>query len=161
MTIQEQLEKLNKTFEKLHSDFIQLDSERRMLDSKYQSIKESIKNKYDQERVSYKTQEDEVLKYYRIAKDNSNKELVHSGVAPLVPDLGRLNTMIEQVNSYSRTDLVAGQIIDLCNAYVAHLSREVSKISSRENQELLNSEEQKEKEAANLTQKKGTGFARL
>ncbi|TGX96445.1 hypothetical protein E5357_16090 [Hominisplanchenecus murintestinalis] len=155
MTIQEQLEKLNKTFEKLHSDFIQLDSERRMLDSKYQSIKETIKNKYDQERISYKTQEDEVLKYYRIAKDNSNKELVRSGVAPMTPDLGRLNTMIEQVNSYSRTDPIAGQIIDLCNAYVAYISREVSKISSRENQEMTNTDEQKKKEAENLTHKKG------
>lgn len=155
MTIQDQLEKLNKTFEKLHSDFIRLDSERRKLDSKYQSIKETIKNKYDQERISYKTQEDEVLKYYRIAKDNSNKELVHSGVAPMTPDLGRLNTMIEQVNSYSRTDPIAGQIIDLCNAYVAYISREVSKISSRENQEMMNTDEQKKKEAENLTHKKG------
>lgn len=155
MTIQEQLGKLNKIFEKLHSNFIRLDTERRLLNSKYQSIQESIRNKYDQERSYYKTQQDEVLKYYRIAKDNSNKELFHSGVAPLAPDLGRLNTMIMQVNSYSRTDPIAGQIIDLCNAYIAYISREVSNISSRENQELLNLEKKKKKEVWDLTNKKG------
>ena len=114
MTIQEQLCKLNCTFEKLHSDFMKFESEKRNLDSKYSSLVSQVKAKYQQEKSKLEEQKEEVLKYYRIAKDNSNKELVYSGVSPQQPNLAKLNTMIERVNSYSRTDPVAGQIIDLC-----------------------------------------------
>ena len=155
MTIQEQLEKLNGTFEKLHSDFIHLDSDKKNLDAKYASIAASVKSKYQNERTQLQQQQEEVLKYYRIAKDNSNKELVHSGVSPQRPDLGRLNNMIERVNSYSRTDPVAGQIIDLCNAYNAFLELEIKKVDSREHAELQNVDNNKSDEANNIAYKKG------
>ena len=155
MTIQEQLEKLNSTFEKLHSDFIRLDSDKRNLDAKYASIAATVKSKYQNERSQLVQQQEEVLKYYRIAKDNSNKELVHSGVSPQKPDLGRLNNMIERVNSYSRTDPVAGQIIDLCNAYNAYLEIEIKKIDTRESSELQNVDRNKNDEANNIVYKKG------
>lgn len=121
MTIQEQLCKLNSTFEKLHSDFIRFDTEKKRLDSKYSLLVAQVKEKYQQEKDKLEEEKEEVLKYYRIAKDNSNKELVHSGNSPQKPNLAKLNTMIEQVNSYSRTDPVAGQIIDLCSIYVAYI----------------------------------------
>lgn len=155
MTIQEQLEKLNGTFEKLHSDFIHLDSDKKSLDAKYASIAASVKSKYQNERTQLQQQQEEVLKYYRIAKDNSNKELVHSGVSPQKPDLGRLNSMIERVNSYSRTDPVAGQIIDLCNAYNAFLELEIKKIDSRESAELQNVDRNRSDEANTISYKKG------
>lgn len=155
MTIQEQLEKLNSTFERLHSDFIRLDSDKRNLDAKYASIARTVKAKYQNERTQLIQQQEEVFKYYRIAKDNSNKELVHSGVTPQKPDLGRLNNMIERVNSYSRTDPVAGQIIDLCNAYNAYLEVEIKKIDLRENAELQNIDRNKTDEANNIVYKKG------
>jgi len=155
MTIQEQLEQLNKKFEQLHSDFIRFDSEKRNLDAKYASIAASVKAKYQQEKDKVLQEQEEVLKYYRIAKDNSNKELVHSGVAPQKPDLARLNNMIERVNSYSRTDPVAGQIIDLCNAYVAYLDNELKKVASKEQAEIQNIERNKVDEANNLTHRKG------
>lgn len=155
MTIQEQLEKLNGTFEKLHSDFIHLDSDKKNLDAKYASIAANVKSKYQNERTQLQQQQEEVLKYYRIAKDNSNKELVHSGISPQRPDLGRLNNMIERVNSYSRTDPVAGQIIDLCNAYNAFLGVEIKKVDSRERAELQNVDKNKNDEANNIAYKKG------
>lgn len=154
MTIQEQLCKLNNTFEKLHSDFMRFDSEKRNLDSKYTSLLLQVKVKYQQEKDRLEAQKEEVLKYYRIAKDNSNKELVHSGVLPRQPNLAKLNTMIEQVNSYSRTDPVAGQIIDLCNAYIAYLEDDIRKINQRESDEIKKVLNSKENEAKNLVQKK-------
>ena len=154
MTIQEQLCKLNSTFEKLHSDFVKFDSEKKNLDSKYSSLVSQVKAKYQQEKDRLEEQKDEVLKYYRIAKDNSNKELVHSGVSPQQPNLAKLNTMIEQVNSYSRTDPVAGQIIDLCSAYVAYIEADIKKISQRETTEINNVSINKEDEAKNLVQRK-------
>ena len=154
MTIQEQLCKLNCTFEKLHSDFMKFESEKRNLDSKYSSLVSQVKAKYQQEKSKLEEQKEEVLKYYRIAKDNSNKELVYSGVSPQQPNLAKLNTMIERVNSYSRTDPVAGQIIDLCNAYVAYIEADIKKIVQRESDEIKNVSCNKENEAKNLVQRK-------
>lgn len=159
MTIQEQLEQLNKKFEQLHSDFIRFDLEKKSLDAKYASIAVSVKVKYQQKKDRIKQEQEEVLKYYRIAKDNSNKELVHGGVAPQKPDLARLNNMIERVNSYSRNDPVAGQIIDLCNAYVAYLDAELKKVENREQSEIQNIERNKIDEANNLTHRKGKVLA--
>lgn len=154
MTIQEHLCKLNSTFKNLHNKFLQFESEKRNLDNKYSAIVLQVKAKYKQERDKMEEEKEEVLKYYRIAKDNSNKELVHSGVSPQQPNLAKLNTMIEWVNSYSRTDPVAGQIIDLCNSYIAYIESDISKIDQRESDEIKNVLNNKEDEAKNLVYRK-------
>lgn len=153
MTIQEQLEKLNSTFHKLHSDFISLDSEKKGLDARYTSIAASVRAQYQQERDGLLQEREEVLKYYRIAKDNSGKELLQGGVGSQKPDLGKLNVMIEQV-SYGRNDPVAGQIIDLCSAYCAYLEAAIKKIDLREEAELQNVLRCQEDESRNLIRKK-------
>lgn len=154
MTIQEHLCKLNSTFKNLHNKFLQFESEKRNLDNKYSAIVLQVKAKYKQERDKLEEEKEEVLKYYRIAKDNSNKELVHSGVSPQQPNLAKLNTMIERVNSYSRTDPVAGQIIDLCNSYIAYIESDIRKIDQRESDEIKNVLNNKEDEAKNLVYRK-------
>lgn len=154
MTIQEQLCKLNSTFNKLHNDFLRFESEKRNLDSKYSALVSQVKTKYQQERDKLEEEKGQVLKYYRIAKDNSNKELVYSGVSPQQPNLAKLNTMIEQVNSYSRTDSVADQIIDLCNAYIAYIESNIRKIDQRESDETRNVINNKEDEAKNIAHRK-------
>ena len=75
MTIQEQLIKLNGLFKKLHNDFASLSTEKNNLDAKYNTLVGALDNKYQSERDRINDQKEEVLKYYRIAKDNSNKEL--------------------------------------------------------------------------------------
>lgn len=154
MTIQEHLCKLNSTFKNLHNKFLQFESEKRNLDNKYSAIVLQVKAKYKQERDKLEEEKEAVLKYYRIAKDNSNKELVHSGVSPQQPNLAKLNTMIERVNSYSRTDPVAGQIIDLCNSYIAYIESDIRKIDQRESDEIKNVLNHKEDEAKNLVYRK-------
>ena len=37
--------------------------------------------------------------------------------------IARLNRMIEQINSYSRNDPIAGQIIDLASQYIVYLDK--------------------------------------
>ena len=93
-TIQEQLEKLNNTFENLHREFIRLDFDMKNLDAKYASMVGNVKARYQNERMQLIGQQEEVLKYYRIAKDNSNKELVNSGVSPQKPNLATLNVVL-------------------------------------------------------------------
>ena len=87
MTIQEQLQVINMTFEKLHKDFVRMDSEKAALDRKYAAIAKSISDKFTKEKeVLVQTKED-VLKFYRIAKDNSRKELVQGASNKQKPDL--------------------------------------------------------------------------
>ena len=130
MTIQEQLEILNKRFESLHQAFSAIEQQQKSLDAKYSNISNSIKSKWQSEYDRLNQLKEEVLKYYRIAKDNSKKELISSGIAPQRPDLAKLNEMVIRINTGNRSDPVAGQIIDLTSAYVAFIDNEVSQISN-------------------------------
>ena len=123
MTIQEQLNAINATFVKLHKDFVRFEAEKKSLASRFSLEYSRVQQKWDQERSRVSAVKEDVLKYYRIAKDNSSKELVSSGVGGQRPDIARLNRMIEQINSYNRNDPVAGQIIDLASQYIVYLDR--------------------------------------
>ncbi len=154
MTIQEQLEKLNNKFESLHQDFMALEQQQKNLDAKYSCKRDSIKNKWQAEYDKKNQLKEEVLKYYRIAKDNSRKELISSGIAPQRPDLAKLNEMVIKINTGNRSDPVAGQIIDLASAYVAYIENEIAQLSKKEKNELSNSGFDQNDEEKNLTQRK-------
>ena len=154
MTIQEQLVKLNNKFNQLHQDFSAVEMQQKNLDAKYTGIINSIRSKWQVEYDKRNQLEEEILKYYRIAKDNSKKELVHSGIAPQRPDLAKLNSLIEKINVSNRIDSVAGQIIDLASAYVAFVDKDIAQISQKEQSEIANSNRSKDDEQKNLTQKK-------
>ena len=49
MTIQEQLVVMNDTFKKLHDDFIRLDQEKTATESRYESMAEKIRSKWEDE----------------------------------------------------------------------------------------------------------------
>ena len=154
MTIQEQLIKLNSKFDQLHQDFSSAEMQQKSLDSKYTGIINSIRSKWQIEYDKQNQLKEEILKYYRIAKDNSKKELVHSGIAPQRPDLAKLNSLIERINVNNRMDPVAGQIIDLTSAYVAYVDKEIAQISQKEQSEIANANRNKGDEQKNLTQRK-------
>lgn len=154
MTIQGQLEKLNDMFHKLHDDFISFDNEKKILHEEYASKTASVREQYQQEKDKLLQEREEVLKYYRIAKDNSDKELFQAGVNPQKPDFAKLNTMIEQVSSYSRTDPTAGRIIDLCSVYCAYLDKEIKKIAVKEAAKLQDVMKKKEEEARKIVRRK-------
>lgn len=154
MTIQEQLNAINETFVKLHKDFVRFEADKKSLSSRFSLEHSRVQEKWDKERERITAVKEDVLKYYRIAKDNSSKELVASGISGQRPDIARLNRMIEQINSYSRNDPVAGQIIDLASQYVAYLDNELSQISSKEQAEKRNVDLRKEQESSKLTQQK-------
>ena len=154
MTIQEQLNAINETFAKLHKDFVRFEAEKHALSSKYSLQHAHIQEKWNKEHDRITAIKEDVLKYYRIAKDNSSKELLTSGIGGQRPDIARLNHMIEQINSNSRNDPVAGQIIDLASQYVAYLDQELAQISAKEQADRHNIDQRKEQESARLTQQK-------
>lgn len=154
MTIQEQLEQLNNRLGKLYNDLVGLNAEKKKLDERYDSVEAAVKTKYQQEQEALIQEKEEVLKYYRIAKDNSVKELLSDGVNPQKPDLGRLNNMIEKINSYNRTDPVADQLIDLCSCYNVYIKQQIETVKSTENAEIQKSERARTEESQSLAQKR-------
>lgn len=154
MTIQEQLNAINETFVKLHRDFVRFEADKQTLSGKYSLEYARVQEKWNKERERITAVKEDVLKYYRIAKDNSSKELVTSGIGGQRPDIARLNRMIEQINSNSRNDPVAGQIVDLASQYVSYLDKELAQISSKEQAERQNVDQRKDQESARLTQQK-------
>ena len=154
MTIQEQLNAINETFVKLHKDFVRFEAEKKSLSSRFALEYSRVQEKWDKERERISAVKEDVLKYYRIAKDNSSKELVTSGISGQRPDIARLNRMIEQISSYSRNDPVAGQIIDLASQYIVYLDNELAQISSKEQAEKRNVDLRKDQESSKLTQQK-------
>lgn len=154
MTIQEQLQKINATFEKLHQDFVRIDSEKAALDGRRSAAEQAVRVKYMKEEQMLTEQKNDVLKFYRIAKDNSRKELVANCSQKLKPDLGRLNSMIDQINVSSRDDAVAGQIIDLASKYVSYLDAQIRDLANREKQELSSCGQSSESQKNSLSSRK-------
>lgn len=154
MTIQEQLNAINKTFVQLHKDFVRFDADKQTLSNRFAQEYVRVQEKWKNEKSRINAIKDDVLKYYRIAKDNSSKELISSTVSGQRPDIARLNRMIEQINIANRNDPVAGQIIDLASQYVSYLDKELAQIGAKEQSELRNVDLQKEQESRRLTQQK-------
>lgn len=154
MTIQEQLNAINETFVRLHKDFMRFEADKQALSSRFSLEYARVQEKWDKERERIIAVKEDVLKYYRIAKDNSSKELVTIGISGQRPDIARLNRMIEQINSYNRNDSVAGQIIDLSSQYIAYLNRELYQISAKEQSERRDIDIRKDQKSSRLTQQK-------
>ena len=76
MSIQEELIKINRTFKKLHGDFKRLEAEKSSVDTQCASEVNAAGARILQRRNTLVQLRDDVLKYYRIAKDNSEKDLV-------------------------------------------------------------------------------------
>lgn len=153
MTIEEQLKVLNNEFQKLHSKFMSFDTQLKGIDSKYDVLKSSIVSKYQSEKQKQIDLKEEILKYYRIAKDNSYKDINPSAPAK-IPDIGTLNNLIDRINSLSRNDNIAGQVIDLTSSYLSFVENELKKVTSRENNELSSLEGQKANEITQINNSK-------
>ncbi len=154
MTIKEQLIEINNAFSRLHQDFSAIELQQKNINSKYESMIQTVHSKWKLEFDKMNQLKEEVLKFYRISKDNSSKELIHRGVAPQRPDLAKLNSMIERIDINNRSDVVAGQIIDLASAYVIYIENETTQLSKREQSETDRVNKEKSIELGNLTQKK-------
>ena len=154
MTIQQQLEKLNETFKQLHNSFIAADKDKQLLDEKYRQKSASAEQTRNDEVNRISQIKEDVLKYYRIAKDNSPKELISSGIAPQKPDLAKLNQMVLQIDESSRNDPTAARIIDLSSAYCIYLDNQIKDVSSKKQADFSRIDTQKNTEASALADRK-------
>ena len=114
MTIQEQLNAINETFVKLHKDFMRFEADKQALSSKYSLEYGRVQEKWNKERDRITVVREDVLKYYRIAKDNSSKELLLGKLSiwQVSMLLTLTKNLLKSVQRNSRTDtmLTSGRI---------------------------------------------------
>lgn len=132
MTILDRLNHINRTLVDYHRRFEVVNQERADLESTYESRIGGARQQIQQKRSQAESLRDDVLKYYRIAKDNTDKDLVSSGVPAQKPNIAKLNDMIVRINDSSRNDSVAGEIVDLSSRYLAYIAREMESLDQEE-----------------------------
>ena len=143
MTVQEQLESINMRFEELHREFSRFDDLKIKIDSEYDSKVEEVRRKYRKSADELEEKKELILKYYRIAKENSYKDLNIRSSTAKKPDIAKLNTMISKIEPSVRSDRIADQIIDLASSYLAYLEPETSALKRSESTEMAQLEKQK------------------
>lgn len=158
MTILEQLNAINDTFADLHAHISGLYADKESIEQKYSSRQSLVSAKWVEQRSLLSSQKETVMKYYRIAKENSYNELRPCGVCGLYPDIALLNRMIMQINDSNRNDPVAGQVIDLVCQYMAYLDNELSQLSIREQAECRELDVAKSKELSALASRASLEF---
>lgn len=154
MTILEHLNVINSHFVQLHNSFMSLDKESQSLSAASRERNAKIREKWSAERAKYLSLKENVLTYYRIAKDNSKKDLVTSGLPPKQPNIAKLNEMVELIQTYVRDDPIAGQLIDLASQYVIYINNEIARIDAKEKSEIFSSDNQNGDERIGLLEKK-------
>lgn len=153
MIIQEQLERVNNTFLQLHQSFLQIEEKKKGLLQEYAEREKRIRENYTHQRAPLLQDKDDVLKFYRIAKDNSRKELVHNANKRKT-DIARLNTMVSQINTSSRDDYIAGQIIDLASGFIVFIDDQLSVIDKQENADIEKNKRNQKNEEDRLENEK-------
>ena len=159
MKIEDGLIQINKSFERLHHDFMRIDQDIAALEGNGKASRSGIAEKFDARKQALITLKEEVLKFYRIAQENSSQALDHSA-SPMQPDLAKLNDLVMRINQNDRNDYTAGQIIRLASSYVVYIERDLQKLSNEEQKEQTISKDQQSKSYNSLQREKLKIFAR-
>jgi len=141
MNIQSQLKVINSKFTNLHVDFDAIDRQKKQLAADYATKCAEVREKHGKEREQIARLKGDVLKFYRIAKENTNRELVR-GAKEQRPDLALLNTMVTKIIPSNRVDYIATQMVDLCSGYVSYLDSKIAEIGDREKKKLVSVKQQ-------------------
>ena len=136
MTILNSLNTINRRLRSFHGQFKDVERERVNLDSVYASRIGDAKSHNQSKREQIESLKADVLKYYRIAKDNTTKDLMTSGISGQKPNIAKLNDMIEQIDDSNLNDPVAAQIVDLASKYIAYLDRELKSLDQAEQSQI-------------------------
>ncbi len=136
MTILNSLNTINGRLRSFHGQFEDVERERVNLDSVYASRIGDAKSRNQSRREQIDSLKADVLKYYRIAKDNTAKDLVTSGISGQKPNIAKLNGMIERIDDSNLNDPVAAQIVDLASRYIVYLNRELRGLDQDEQSQI-------------------------
>lgn len=136
MTIRERIDEINSFFINQRKRFSLVESEIDTLKHTYTSREEQIRKKYLNRRNDVNRVYNEVLKFYRIAKDNTRAELVKRGKQPIAPDINLLSEMLYKIDENNYNDSTASKIVELSSNYIVFLEHQINEIDGIENEEL-------------------------
>lgn len=154
MTIREQILEINSFFinnrENYHNIVSKIDIEK----SNYVSRAEQIRKNYQNKRDEVNAEREEVLKFYRIAKDNTKAELAIKGKHPTTPNIRLLSELIYKIDVHNYNDPTATKIVELISSYVAYYDSLLTDIDNQEKSTLKQLESQKRRVVDEFEQKK-------
>ena len=136
MTIRERVDEINSFFANQRKRFSLVVSEIDTLKKTHSLREEQIRKKYLNRRNDVKRVYNEVLKFYRIAKDNTRVELLRSGKQPIAPDINLLSEMLYKIDENNYNDSTASKIVELSSNYIVFLENQINEIDGFEKDEL-------------------------
>lgn len=136
MTIREQIDEINKFFADSRERYKYAASIKDAAVSSYASKAEQIRRNYQHKRTDIGLKRDEVLKFYRIAKDNTRAELTTVGKQPKSPDINLLSEMLYKINENDYNDATASKIVELIGSYIVFFDNQIKEIDRHEKNEL-------------------------
>ena len=136
MTIRERIDEINSFFINQRKRFSLVESEIDTLKHTYTLREEQIRKKYLNRRNDVNRVYNEVLKFYRIAKDNTRAELVKRGKQPIAPDINLLSEMVYKIDENNYNDSTASKIVELSSNYIVFLEHQINEIDGIEKEEL-------------------------
>ena len=111
MTIIERIDDINSFLTSQRKQFSTVVSETDKLKNTYSLKEKQILKKYLNKRHDINQVYNEVLKFYRIAKDNTRDELVKRGKKPIAPDINLLSGMLYKIDENNYNDYTASKIV--------------------------------------------------
>ena len=151
MSIDRQLTNLNSFLTEQHKKVLLIEKQRNDIESNYIKKAESIKKKWKEELDKKNQIKEDILTYYKIAKNSSTKDIIRGGVIPREPDFKRLNFLVDMINTHSRNDKNADGVIEHVSEYLLYIENEISAILKKESQELDTVNNDKDKEIKKLS----------
>ena len=136
MTIRERVDEINSFFANQRKRFSLVVSEIDTLKKTHSLREEQIRKKYLNRRNDVNRVYNEVLKFYRIAKDNTRAELVKRGKQPIAPDINLLSEMLYKIDENNYNDSTASKIVELSSNYIVFLDHQINEIDGIEKEEL-------------------------
>lgn len=154
MTIREQIDEINKFFTNSRERYKAAAAAIDAAANSYASKAEQIHRKYQGVRNDINLKRDEVLKFYRIAKDNTRIELTTTGKQPKSPDINLLTGMLYKINENNYNDPTAAKIVELIGCYIAFLDDQTKHIDGCEKDELKQLDAKRSSELSVLESRK-------
>lgn len=154
MTIRERIDDINSFLTSQRKQFSTVVSETDKLKNTYSLKEKQILKKYSNKRHDINQVYNEVLKFYRIAKDNTRAELVKQGKKPIAPDINLLSGMLYKIDENNYNDYTASKIVELVGNNIVFLENQINEIDGFEKEELGKLETELKNKLSDLKLKK-------
>ena len=154
MSIREKIKGMDSWFQNTGAKYQEAGKRIRNLEGEYALKEEKIRKYYSQLRAEINTRREEVLQYYRIAKNNTSADAAQFDAAVQKPDIAKLTSLVYSINEHNYEDPAAAQTVKLCSGYLAYFKKQETETNGAEKGHLQQLEKEKAAELGRLNQKR-------